>query len=272
MRFDLHIHSKHSPDSNSSVKDIIGTAKARGLNGISITDHNSFSGSEEALMLETDDFLIIPGCEYSTDQGHLLAYFLKSGLENKGFKRDNKGRFHWQDIVEGAHDQDAAVFMAHPHKYMKVHDTEIWNQIDGIEVYNSRASLCRNINANLQAFKTSQLYSKAFSAGSDAHWLDEIGHAFFECTLKDSFDKSESLSQIKSALLNSNGKVWGSVSHRLYEPASQIFKCFKTSNYTRLPRPLAKMTYACVLESVRYLGMGEKAYEGWIELEKEKGV
>jgi histidinol phosphatase-like PHP family hydrolase len=31
MRFDLHIHSKHSPDSNSSVKDIIGTAKARGL-------------------------------------------------------------------------------------------------------------------------------------------------------------------------------------------------------------------------------------------------
>ncbi|MDL5501661.1 MAG: PHP domain-containing protein, partial [Candidatus Methanoperedens sp.] len=41
MRFDLHIHSKHSNDSGLSVDDILREAVRKGLDGIAICDHNT---------------------------------------------------------------------------------------------------------------------------------------------------------------------------------------------------------------------------------------
>jgi len=263
LKFDLHIHSAYSPDSRSSVEEIIRNALRAGLQGISITDHNSFAGSEEAMKAGRSDIMIIPGAEYSTDMGHLLVYFLRRGLEKLSLPKDAAGRYRWRDIVSSAHEQGALVFIAHPFKKLMEHEQAFWDEIDGIEVYNSRAALCRNMEANKMALEEAIKRNKAFCAGSDGHWTGEIGNAFWE------YSGSE---EIKDALKMGLGRVWGYPTSRLYEPASQILKQIKRKQLLQLPRPFAKMAYACIMESGRMVGLGKKPLKGWLDVNMHKEV
>jgi len=82
MIFDLHIHSKYSTlDCFVEVDDIIKRAKARGLNGIAICDHDKIRGSLEALKYSSKEFLVIPGSEVSSDDGHILALGVKEVIQ-----------------------------------------------------------------------------------------------------------------------------------------------------------------------------------------------
>lgn len=49
MYVDLHLHTNHS-DGKLSVSDTIGLANDRGINVLSITDHDSVGGVEEAIV------------------------------------------------------------------------------------------------------------------------------------------------------------------------------------------------------------------------------
>jgi len=266
MRLDLHIHSRHSFDSVSRVGDIIKQARRAQLNGVAITDHDSFAGSEEALDIAPGDFCIIPGAEYTSDQGHLLAYFIKEGLEKRGFSRDALGRFHWQDILGEAHNQGGLVFLAHPFKPIREHDLLLWEQLDGVEVYNSRAALGKNLGANVQALQIADVRQKPFSAGSDAHWLSEVGGAFWEFGPQDLSGSGEPADVVKSALTEKRGRVWGRAASRCYEPASQVVKRWLNGRYADLPRPVAKLAYCCVMEGWRKIGLGPHPLEGWMEI------
>ncbi|RCX12382.1 putative metal-dependent phosphoesterase TrpH [Anaerobacterium chartisolvens] len=271
MKFDLHIHSRYSPDSRSRVSDIIEKARKAGLYGISITDHNCFDGSMEALELSPADIMIIPGAEYSTDQGHFLVYFLKQGLEKCGLLRDSLMRFYWRELLDAAHSQDALVFIAHPFRNPIAYHKDVLELVDGIEIYNSRASLCRNMQANLQAQQAAIRHNKAFCAGSDAHWLGEIGHSFWEYIPVVANSSMSAEAGIYAALRSGSGRVWGSATSRVYQPASQILKSFKTSSYTKACKPIIKMAYSVAMECARLSGIGPKPLEGWAGLQYEKG-
>jgi hypothetical protein len=76
---DLHMHTKHS-DGAHSTEEVILMAKERGLEIISITDHDNISAIKEAI--EIGKFYgieVIPGLEISSDirdqEVHILAYF-----------------------------------------------------------------------------------------------------------------------------------------------------------------------------------------------------
>ncbi len=265
MRIDLHVHSKYSHDSKSCVKDIINTAKKAGLDGIAITDHNSFEGSREALDICPPDFTVVPGAEYSSDKGHILTYFIKQGLENI-LTKDSKGVYKWQDIISAAREQGALIFLAHPFRFHKQADTELLQKVDGIEVYNCRAALCRTIDANKMAIDEAVKYKKAFSAGSDGHWLGEIGKAFFEIDDKLFELKADRTSVIRQALLEGCGRIYGNATTRLYEPASQILGRIKAHTPGRLPKPVIKMGYSLIMEAGRLIGTGKKPLEGWFDL------
>jgi predicted metal-dependent phosphoesterase TrpH len=75
---DLHIHSIHSYDGTSSIPAILKyTADRTDLNVIAITDHDTMAGVREATMLAPRYGIeVIPGCEVSTAEGHLLALFI----------------------------------------------------------------------------------------------------------------------------------------------------------------------------------------------------
>src|SRR5207302_10824065 len=81
LNIDLHSHSFFSGDGISSPEDLIAAARAKGLNGIAITDHNTCDAVnyllEKGLMrldgLPVNDFLVLPGVEVTTADGHLLC-------------------------------------------------------------------------------------------------------------------------------------------------------------------------------------------------------
>ncbi|MEI8132848.1 MAG: PHP domain-containing protein, partial [Leptolinea sp.] len=75
---DLHIHSIHSYDGTSTIPAILKhTAENTHLAVIAITDHDSMAGVNQALDLAPAYGLqVIPGCEISSAQGHVLALFI----------------------------------------------------------------------------------------------------------------------------------------------------------------------------------------------------
>src|SRR5947207_2818690 len=81
FNFDLHCHSFFSGDGVSSPEDLIAAARAKGLHGIAITDHNTCDAVtyllEKGLMRldgqPVDGFLVLPGVEVTTSDGHLLC-------------------------------------------------------------------------------------------------------------------------------------------------------------------------------------------------------
>ena len=79
-RADLHTHTIHS-DCALSPYDLIKKAKSVGLNIISITDHDSVSGIDEAIDIGKEfDVEVIPGVELSATLNdveiHILGYFV----------------------------------------------------------------------------------------------------------------------------------------------------------------------------------------------------
>lgn len=69
---DLHGHSEHS-DGHWSVADFIASGRDRGLDFVTLSDHNTVSGIAEAKSLAGDDLLVLGGVELTTFNGHCLA-------------------------------------------------------------------------------------------------------------------------------------------------------------------------------------------------------
>ncbi len=80
---DLHIHSIHRFDGTSSISAILKyVADSTDLDVIAITDHDSITGAAEALQLAPAyKVQVIPGCEISTADGHLLALFIDRPIQ-----------------------------------------------------------------------------------------------------------------------------------------------------------------------------------------------
>ena len=71
-RGDLHGHTEHS-DGRWSVAEFLDHARDRGLDFVTITDHNTTSGQPWAEALADDDLLVMCGIEVTTLFGHCLA-------------------------------------------------------------------------------------------------------------------------------------------------------------------------------------------------------
>jgi predicted metal-dependent phosphoesterase TrpH len=80
MLIDLHTHTRHfSWDSDLSADELVDLSKRAGLDAICLTEHDFFWDEEDVLGLsEKHDFLVIPGVEINTDDGHMLCFGLRS--------------------------------------------------------------------------------------------------------------------------------------------------------------------------------------------------
>ncbi|NLP43439.1 MAG: PHP domain-containing protein [Peptococcaceae bacterium] len=79
MKVDLHLHTKES-DGCLSVEEIIQKALQKNIKILSITDHQTTSGSDKAVSLANKNGIqVIPGVEidtvYEKEEIHLLGYF-----------------------------------------------------------------------------------------------------------------------------------------------------------------------------------------------------
>ena len=135
VRFDLHIHSEHSPDGCMPLDEIVSCARARGLQGVAVCDH------DRALTETWDapDFLLIPGIELSTDRGHLLGLFVTEQIEARELDA----------AIDAVHACGGLAVMAHP--FERSSDAQrldaYLDRLDGIEVWNGNGVVTLEVDA-----------------------------------------------------------------------------------------------------------------------------
>lgn len=262
MKFDLHVHTSLSHDSQMTTDELVAAARAAGLSGIAAADHNVFCRHRER-----EGFYIIPSCEFSTDVGHLAVFFIKEDI-SASLPRDGTGRFSWRDVCDLAHKQGALVFLAHPFSPSCPRPNELYLHLDGIEVFNSRTVHSRIRGANMRALELCRRLNKPFSAGSDAHCPEEVGASYLEFDLPDSaMNEPDFEEKLKAELLSRRGRVFaGSAS------PFAVLRC-KRRVYKRkkLHGRLLKNTLAYILTALRapFSGKREGKYiEVYTEEEK----
>ncbi|RCW79016.1 hypothetical protein DER71_1444 [Halanaerobium sp. DL-01] len=89
MKIDLHMHSTYS-DGTLNPEELVKKSAERGLEAISLTDHDTTAGTAEAAeVAQKNDIEFVPGIEISTYRGeaeyHILGYFID--VENKELQK-----------------------------------------------------------------------------------------------------------------------------------------------------------------------------------------
>ena len=177
LNIDLHTHSFFSGDGVSSPEENIAAAREKGLHGFAITDHNTCEAVdymlEKGFMREdgeaVDDFLIIPGVEVTTAEGHLLC--IGTTLPYL------KGR-PAREVCEIIHDRGGIAIPPHPYDLFRAgirFQTLETLPIDALEVFNAATTLRRY---NRYAFKYAQVRGLPMTAASDAHHAAAVGTAY----------------------------------------------------------------------------------------------
>jgi predicted metal-dependent phosphoesterase TrpH/glycosyltransferase involved in cell wall biosynthesis len=166
---DLHMHTEQSHDCAVPVPDLLDHAEAIGLGAIAVTDHNVFSGAEEAVALARGRALtVIPGEEVKTDGGEVIGLFLSEEIP-RGMPM--------ADTIAAIREQGGVVYLPHP--FDRLHTIPAAGtlhrhlaEIDVFEVYNARL-LFEGFND--EALRFARKYNLTMGAGSDAHVLQGVG-------------------------------------------------------------------------------------------------
>ena len=166
MLIDLHCHT--APLSSCSALDVgqlVDLARARGLDGICLTEHDRAWPEEELAELRRSlAFPIFAGVELTTDMGHVLAF----GLSPGGLSAVASEAF------AAAQREGALLFLAHPARdgLLRV-NAETVRYFESVEAINGSDSRLQNMAATglASGFRLPGI------GGSDAHTGDEVGRA-----------------------------------------------------------------------------------------------
>lgn len=189
--YDLHVHTSHSGDCNCLVKDVVREAKAKGLRGIGITDHNSIRGIKEAVKLSGKNFLIIPGIEVSSKDGHILGLGI-SKLVPAGLPA--------AETVKLIRKQGGIAVAAHPFGLSLKPFAALRAEYDAIEVFNPRRYF-----ANRLARRFAEQRALPTIAGSDAHNPGEVGLAGIK--VKSNANVKSLLKKVKEGEVSTFGRT-----------------------------------------------------------------
>ena len=181
MIIDIHTHTyPTSDDSSLTPEQLIEEAKRIGLDGVCLTDHDGFWDPKSIEELSrAHNFLILPGCEVTTEEGHLLVY----GLRKYVFGMHRAAFVH--RLVDQA---GGAIAVAHPYRrtyrelaaespgaHQEMLDRACRNTVfplaDAVEVFNGRGSEQENAFSH----EIAQRFGKPGTGASDAHKLEDLG-------------------------------------------------------------------------------------------------
>ena len=204
---DLHAHTyPASDDSNLTLPELTIQSKAKGLDGICITDHDRFLDTNIAKdMTEKYGILVIPGAEVTTDNGHVLIFGLTGyvfGMHNPAFLKnlvDNAG-----GAMIAAHPYRRAYLTGTPrqsNRYRRMvldaSTNPLYSTSDAIETGNGRGSVEENIfSEDVRA-----ILGMNGVGSSDSHTSNDIGKyaTEFHTQISDLYDL---VSALKSGLFS----------------------------------------------------------------------
>jgi len=199
IKADLHIHTAYSPDSATSLQQVIACCRKNGINCVAVTDHNSILGALK--LREMAPFTVIVGEEIMTRSGEIIGYFLDEEIP---------AFLPAEETARRIKDQGGLVCIPHPFDTLRRSTLRrktleaLLPYIDIIEVFNARVVLSRhNLSARVFALANELLGS----AGSDAHISSEIGGTYVE--MPDFNDAEEfRLALAQGALLCRKASLW----------------------------------------------------------------
>lgn len=183
MLIDLHTHSyPKSDDSFMTADELVDATKQQGLDGVCLTEHDTFWSQEETLALSRrHQFLVLPGVELNTDSGHAVAFGLDDyvfGLHKPPFLRDLVNRCG--GVIIAAHPYRRR-FLEEPGRDPAARNEmldqavrdDFFRYCDAVESINGRGSDAENqFSRDIQV----KLGMRAVG-GSDAHRIEQVGTA-----------------------------------------------------------------------------------------------
>jgi hypothetical protein len=170
VRVDLHLHSRYSHDSRTSLDALIKRAGDCGLDRIALTDHNTVEGALELARLAPE--LAIVGEEAKTLEGEVIGLFITGRVPP--FLRPEEA----MDLV---HEMGGLTYVPHPFDRNRSHFraeriVELVDRIDIVEVHNPWCEPA----ANAAAARLAADLHLVTATGSDAHSADELGRSWME--------------------------------------------------------------------------------------------
>jgi predicted metal-dependent phosphoesterase TrpH len=193
LKIDLHIHTTYSSDALTTPKDLIFYAKKRGLDGVAITDHDRIDGALK--IAKETDFLIVPGIEISSLNGHIIGLNVNELVPPK---------LSADETLDRIHEAGGIAVACHPITFFKESlKGHISSRFDAIEVLNSSA-----FPFNYSVRRSEEIASRlgiARVAGSDAHYGPEIGYAYTLVNAESDVD--EVVNAIRKGLCSPHGRA-----------------------------------------------------------------
>ncbi len=186
------MHSNYSKDSLITPKELVFYAKKRGLNAVAVTDHNQIEGSLK--IAKEADFLVIPGMEVSSADGHIVALNLQE-LIPRGLSA--------AETVDKIHEAGGVAIAVHPYAWFKgslnTHVAEA--KFDAVETLNASAfpfSRCKK-----KAGEIAQKLNLPRVGGTDAHYAPTIGYGYT------AIDAEPNVEAIAKAIINGKCQALG---------------------------------------------------------------
>jgi predicted metal-dependent phosphoesterase TrpH len=175
LRVDLHLHSRYSHDSSTTLDALIARARECGLDRIALTDHNTVEGALR--LAEIAPELAIVGEEAKTREGEVIGLFITRRIPPY---------MTAEDAMDLIHEMGGLVYVPHPFDRNRAHYSgdrfvALAPRIDIVEVYNPWADAAANDAAAAMA----RDLGKVTATGSDSHGTDEMGRSWMEI---DAFD------------------------------------------------------------------------------------
>ena len=200
MLIDLHTHTRPiSWDSFLTADELIERSRDAGLDGIVLCEHDFCWDPEEVRDLaRRHDFLVLPGIEINTEDGHILVY---------GIDRYVYGMHRSHELAEIVRKAGGVMVAAHPYRRQmpwhiggergyeealeRASRNPAYRHCAALEKINGRATAReKTFSARL-----CDVMGMAGTAGTDAHSRSEIARCatYFERRIEDIQDLIEEL-------------------------------------------------------------------------------
>lgn len=206
LKFDLHVHTVRSPDAHTRIEDLPSIIKAKGLDGIAVTEHNNFDPPSFS------DVIILSGIEVSSRDGHVIGLGVREKIP-RGLSAD--------ETIQRIHDQGGVAIIPHPHDPVSecVRIRELKMRPDAVEVINADA-LFFHLSQWL-ARRDARKFKLPEVAGSDSHIPQTIGDSY---TIIQSFTRrvEDTIEAIRKGAVSPEGhatSVANKLRKSLYKPA-----------------------------------------------------
>jgi len=233
VKIDLHAHTIFS-DGVDTPERMVARAKAVGLDGIAITDHDSVAGWKRGV--DAGNRLginVITGKEMrirvgDKEVGEILALFIDEDITLN--QRSDLG-----EIMDRIKKQDGIAAIPHPFDWWR--KTSLLERIfednlnvDAIEVINGR----NRMESNIKSIEFADKNGLSHIAGSDSHRAEDLGEVYTFCDTNDIEAFRKMIKKRKSIAIGSTKGFSEILKERAVCKLESFFKHLLTSESTKI--------------------------------------